>query len=813
MITNYLKIAGRNLVKRKKHTFLNIAGLTIGMTCCLLIFHYVSFERSYDTFQPEHGTIVRVRLDNYKKGTLAWKSATSYPAIGPTMKKDFPEVKDFCRLIDAELLLTNQQRQVKFQETKGYFADPSALRMLHVQLQHGNAATALTAPDKMVVSESLAHKYFGNADPIGQKLFIDNPAENTTYEISGVFKDYPVNSHLDIQYLVSYETLKKGIIMQGDSSNPAETAWGWYDFYNYLELQPGTDIAKLQAKLPAFSDRHMNSLEWAKKNNVRNELHLLPISDIHLYSNYNQEAEVNGNGQAVGYLFLVAIFIIGIAWINYINLATARSVERAREVGVRKVLGALRTDLIRQFLTESFLLNLVSLLLSLIAFLVLLRPFDGFTGHPATGITLTSWYWLMFFAMFAGGTLLSGIYPAFVLSGFQPIVVLKGVFKNATSGIVLRKGLIVLQFTTSVVLIAGTIIVYKQVSFMRNQQLGVNINQTLVLQGAKSVARDQYMNTFQPFKTDVLQMTGVQKMAASTTVMGQEIYWTNSFRRVDKADAPVYTLYNLAMDEDFMSLYEMKFMSGEVHPTDFQSGQKKGLLNETAARLLEFNAPEEAVGQKIRAGRDTITVAGVVADFHQQGLQKNIQPMLLRLSTQPRDFYSFRINQAQLQSSITAIESIWKKHFPNDPFSYSFLDEAFAQQYKADTLFGKVFGIFAFLAILIACFGLLGLSAYNVLQRTKEIGIRKVLGASAQNILVLLSKDYLKLITVALLLAVPLGWYLMYQWLQDFAYRTTIQWWIFLIAGMLALLIALLTIVLQAVKTVTDNPVKSLRSE
>lgn len=813
MIANYLKISVRNLGKRKSHTFLNIAGLTIGMTCCLLIFHYVAFERSYDTFHANNENILRVRLDSYKKGTLAWKSATSFPAIGPTMKKDFPEVKDFCRLIDAELLLTNESTQVKFNETKGYFADPSVLNMFNIQFKQGNPANALTAPDKMIISENMAQRYFAKENPIGKKLFTGNPQEKRVLEIAGVFKDYPSNSHLDIQYLVSYETFKKEILMQGDSSNPAETAWGWYDFYTYIEVKPGTDIAKLEAKLPAFSNRYMNSSEYAKKANNRNELYLIPLKDIHLYSNFNQEAEVNGNGQAIGFLFLVAIFIIGIAWINYINLATARSVERAREVGVRKVLGAIRTDLITQFLTESFLLNLVSLVLSLLFFLLLIQPFDSFTGHPVTHLFLTPYYWGLFFALFAGGTLLSGIYPAFVLSGFQPIVVLKGVFKNAAGGLALRKGLIIVQFTTSVVLIAGTIIVYKQVSFMRNQQLGANISQTLVLKGVGSVDREHYKDAFQPFKTEVLQLNGIKKMAASSNVMGQEIYWTNSHRRIDKQESTPVTLYNLAVDYDFLPLFDMKLAAGRNFSEDFGTDKKSVLLNETAVKLLEFNNPADAIGKRIRSGGDTNTIAGVLADYHQEGLQKVIQPMIVRLRPTVNGCYSIKIEDAQLAPAIAAIGKSWKKYFPNDPFSYSFLDETFTQQYKADMLFGKVFGIFAFLAILIACFGLLGLSAYNVLQRTKEIGIRKVLGASAQSILVLLSKDYLKLIVVALLLAVPLGWYLMHEWLQDFAYRTTIQWWIFAVAGVLALLIALITIVLQATRAVTDSPVKSLRSE
>jgi putative ABC transport system permease protein len=557
----------------------------------------------------------------------------------------------------------------------------------------------------------------------------------------------------------------------------------------------------------------MNSRESAKKNNNRTEVYMMPLEDIHLYSNYNQEAEVNGNGQAVGFLFLVAIFIIGIAWINYINLATARSVERAKEVGVRKVLGALRIDLIRQFLTESFLLNLVALVLSAVIFLLLLSSFDQFTGHPETNITLSLYYWQLFALLFFGGTLLSGLYPAFVLSGFQPIKVLKGMFKNSASGLLLRKGLIVLQFTTSVVLIAGTIIVYKQVNYMRDQKLGANINQTMVLQGATSLEDSLYKTTFQPFKTDLLQQPGVKNIAVSTNVMGQEIYWTNTHKRVNTTNENGVTLYSLGIDYDFIPLFDMKLVAGRNFSATYGTDRKSILLNEKALAVLGFPNAAAAIGQKINSGRDTNTIAGVLADYHHQGLQKAIEPMIFRLRPNTRNYYSVKVETANLPATIAAIKKDWDKYFPADPFSYSFLDDTFSQQYKADIMFGKVFTIFAFLAIMIACFGLLGLSAYNVIQRTKEIGIRKVLGASAQSILILLSKDFMKLIVVSLVLAIPVGWYIMHQWLQDFAYRISIGWWIFAIAGLLALLIALLTIVLQAARAVVENPVKSLRSE
>jgi len=814
MIRNYLKLAARNLIKRKGYSLLNILGLAIGITCCLLIFQYVSFERSYDSFPEKAKQIARLRLDSYQQGKLSWQSATVYPAFGPTMKKDFPEVEDFCRLIDADILLSNDEKNVKFNEEKGYYADPSFLDMFSIKLKEGNPKTVLNGPNKMLLSESMAKKYFGNEDAVGKRLTLRDPNYTRTLEVTGVFKEFPFNSHLIINHLVSYSTL--GSIMQsfGDTSNATETAWGWYDFYVYTQLKQGTDLKKLESKLPAFCDRYINNREWNKTNNVKCEAYLIPLRDIHLYSNYNQEAEVNGNGRSVAFLFLIGFFIMGIAWINYINLATARSVERAREVGIRKVMGALRRDLVTQFLLESLLLNIVSLLIALGAVTLLTPVFNQMIGRDSgSDFVLQPTYWYIFAAIFTTGTLLSGIYPAFVISGYQPVKVLKGLFKNTSGGLSLRKGLIILQFATSVVLIAATMIVYQQVNYMRKQQLGVNIKQTLVLNGAASVQDSVYQNSFQPFKTAVLQQTGVKNMTASTSVMSKEIYWTNGINRLGVQNQAV-TLYIMGIDYDFIPSYEMKLIAGRNFSKDFATDNKTAILNETAVSTLGFSSPEKALNEKISRGRnDTLTIIGVVQNFHHEGLRKNIEPQMILLRPNARAAYSVKVESADMSKTIAAVKTTWDRYFPNDPFNYYFLDEVFDQQYKSDRLYGKMFTLFSFLAILIACFGLLGLSAYNILQRTKEIGIRKVMGASIQNVIFILSKDFITLVGVSFLVAVPITWWVMHNWLQDFAYRINMPWWVFAIAGIMAALIAFITISFQAIKAALANPVKSLRTE
>ena len=633
--------------------------------------------------------------------------------------------------------------------------------------------------------------------------------------MTGVFAEFPVNSHLIIHHLASYATLAKLVIQYGDTSNATETSFGWYDFYTYLLLKPNTDIKKLEAKLPTYCDHYVNSQEWSKTNKVVAELHLIPLSDIHLNSNYNQEAESNGNGRSVSFLFLIAFFIIGIAWINYVNLSTARSVERAREVGIRKVLGAIRKNLIVQFLMESLLLNGVAFILT-IGMVYLLTPwFNHLTGTNAkTDFSLPLNYWFGFAGMFLAGSLLSGIYPAFVLSGFQPILVLKGLFKNSTGGITLRKVLIVGQFATSVILIAGTIIVFQQVNFMRKQKLGVNINQTLVLEGGNSLIDSVYQGTLSAFKQELLKRSDIKSITASSSVMGKEIYWTNGARRLGAANKGDVTLYNMAIDYDFIPAFGLEMKAGRNFSREFKTDEKKAvLLNEQAARLLGFENYNKAVNEMINSSGDTVKVLGIVADYHHQGLQKVIDPMIFRLRQDNRDAYSIKISTGNLTGTISAVEKSWNRFFPSDPFNYFFLDELFDSQYQADKQFGQLFGLFSMLAIFIACFGLLGLSAYNVLQRNKEIGIRKILGASVQNILFILSKDFLKLVLISFLLATPFTWWIMHNWLQDFAYRISIPWWSFVLAGLLALFIALATIVFQAIKAAVANPVHSLRSE
>ncbi|HET6253214.1 MAG TPA: ABC transporter permease [Puia sp.] len=817
MFNSLLRIAIRNFTKRKAYSLLNLLGLSIGITCCLLIFEYVAYERSYDSFNKNANRIYRIQESDYQGGRIEGKWASTSPAVGPALKKDFPEIAGFCRLIQWNIQLINPANNAVFSEQKAYMADSSTLRILQMPLLKGNPANALTGVNKVVLSERAAQKYFGNEDPVGRTLYDEAADKRRPLQVTGVFKDLPSNSHLVIDMLISYPTLRHFQGADANPTDPTETSWTWSDYYTYIELKPGADIKTLESKLPDFANRHYNSRPENKAANDYYTFEIYPLTDIHLYSHYGEEAEANGDGTSVSFLFMIAFFIAAIAWVNYINLATARSLERAREVGVRKVLGALRSDLIRQFLAESLLLNIVALILALTISWSVSPLFNRLTGRSIdTPAFLPVTYWQIFAALFLTGAFLSGIYPAFVLSRFNPIAVLKGLFKNTAGGQFLRKGLIIGQFAASILLIAGTIIVYNQVRYMRSQTLGININQTVVVPGTASVG-DSVFNTLYPaFKQDLLNLKDVDAITGTSDVPGTEITWSTIWHRLRGDTKSNYIVHHLSVDYDYFKYYDLRLIAGRTFSKDFPTDAKAVILNESALHELGYAKPEDALGEPLHANQDQIGdvhVIGVAADFHQEGLQHAIQPLAILLGNGTTNFYSIRIKSTNTPQTIANIRSAWQRYFPADPFRYFFLDEYFNKQYAEYQRFGAVFGLFAGLAIIIACLGLLGLSAYNVIQRTKEIGIRKVLGASGQHLLYILSRDFLLLVAIAFVIAIPTTWWAMNSWLREFAYRIHIGWLTFAIAGALAFGIALVTVGLQAFKATLANPVKSLRTE
>jgi putative ABC transport system permease protein len=818
MLQSFLKLAFRNIIKRKGYALMNIAGLAIGITCCLLIFEYVAYERSYDNFQENANRIFRVQDEEYQNGRMVVPCAAAMPGVAPAMKREFPEVEEAGRLRKVEFLLGNDARNIHFKEPTVYYADQAILDIFHIPLVNGDSKTALSRPGKIIISVEEARKYFGTENPLGKTLTVHSSGNARPLEVTGIFKDNPSNSHLKLSLLVSYPTYSQVIGSYGNPNDVLETSFGWTDFYTYILLRKGADPKQLSAKLPDFIDRHYNNLPENKSVGDRFSLSLMPLKNIHLYSHYTEEAEANGDGQSVTFLFLIAFFIICIAWINYINLATARSLERAREVGVRKVLGALRAELIWQFMLESLLLNMMALILAIIITLSINPLFSHLSGRSLPSLlNLPSDYKEYFLVLLIAGTFLSGIYPALVLSRYQPVAVLKGIFKNAAGGQWLRKGLIVGQFAASIILIAGTMIVYRQMHYMQNQNLGANINETVVIKGAFGGLTDSaYHDVYSAFKDELLKLPGVKSITSSSAVMGEEILWSTNWNKIRGGSKQTVNLFHLGVDEDFIESYGLKMIAGNSFSRAPNENKRKIILNESAVHALGYSSPLAAIGELLIGNQndmDSLEVTGVISDYHNEGLQKSIQPLVLFPNRNTKANYSVKIEGRQAASVIPSIKKIWDRHFTTDPFDYFFLDEFFNRQYDENRRFGTVFGLFAILAITIACFGLLGLSAYNVLERTKEIGVRKVLGASVNNLVFGLSKDFLMLVVFAFVIAIPITAIAMHSWLQGFAYRTGLPWWIFAAAGLVSIVIALLTVGFQALKAALANPIESLRTE
>ncbi|MEM9391399.1 MAG: FtsX-like permease family protein, partial [Bacteroidota bacterium] len=620
------------------------------------------------------------------------------------------------------------------------------------------------------------------------------------------FEDVPDNSHIKFDFLFSYQTLND------QTDNSSETSWGWYDFNTYVLVDEDADIVDLQAKWDNYLAQEREE-SWTKYN-YSQEFILRPLLGIHLYSDLLQESEPNeqGDGDSVYFLTIIAFFILIIAWVNYINLSTARSFDRANEVGVRKVMGAQKGQLMYQFLSESFLINLFAVLIALIIVRTFWPYFVEITGRM---IPLNYFLDLQFFltlvVLFVLGTALSGFYPAVVLSSFKPVDVLKGKSNKSSSGNVTRKSLVVFQFAASVFLISGTVVVYQQLTFMQSRDLGIDINKTLVIE-APGIVDSLYDQNLAGFKVEASRMSSVKAITASTNVPGDEIFWTRGIKRLQGGPESNITVYNVGIDTEYIPTFELELLAGRNFSKDFINDYQRVLLNESLAKALEYKTPEEAIGQKVRLGGDTVEIAGVLANYHQMSLKSEVAPLVFRLTTFS-SFYSFKIETDNYQELLVEIQKPWDEFFPGNPVDYFFLDSFFNKQYESDRQFGTVFRSFSLLALFVSGLGLFGLASFLTLMRTKEIGIRKVLGSSVSSIVVLLSKDFLLLVAIANVIAWPLSWYVMNQWLSTFAYRINISPLIFLISGFGVLIIAFLSVGFQTLKAALINPALTLKHE
>jgi len=819
MFRNYFKTAWRNLMKNKTFSLINIAGLSIGMAACLLILQYVSFELSFDQFNKNADDIYRVYNDRYQNGKLIQHGTITYSAIGKAMQADFPEVVNHARVVSftKEIITYNTK---KIGNLTVLAVDNSFLSMFTYPLSTGNSQTALLEPNSVILSEALAKKLFNLRDNnfnalLGKEIIAGE--DSLPYKVTGICKDVPENSHLQFDMMISYITLYSGPHPWKD----ADYSFTDSDFWHYIQLRHGTDYKALEAKFPAFSERHF---QGNKVSGSVEKFYLQPLSKAHLYSDFEYEIGNTASATVVWGLLIIAVLIIVIAWVNYINLATAKSMERAKEVGVRKVAGATKQQLIKQFLTESFIINIIALLIALLIVTLVQSSFNNLIQHQLSlsylfakglnGYNITA----ALIVLIIAGVIVSGFYPAFVLSSFKPILVLKGKYTTSNKGIFLRKTLVIGQFATTVALIIGSFVVYKQIQYVNDQNLGFNMSQMLIIKGPELTPWDStFIGKQNAFTAELKQIPNVIGAAYSWRLPGDELGRNFDVRRADAPAETHFTVRNDAVSPDFIDLYQMKLLAGRNFiVTDYNPDWDKlhnMIVTANTTKLLGFKSINDAIGKQIISNKHAYDIVGVVADFHQKSLRYPIEPTMFYPATGTYSPFSVKVNPANLSSTIAAIKKKYDEFFPGNLFDYSFLDEKFNEQYANDQLFGKVFAIFSGFAIFIACLGLLGLSLFATTQRTKEIGVRKVLGASVSNIVVLLSKDFIKLVLIAFLIASPVAWYIMHNWLNDFSYRINISWWIFIAAGFLAVLIALATISFQAIKAAIANPVKSLRTE
>ncbi len=805
MITHYVRFLFR---KQPVFTALNFTGLVIGMTATLLLFGFTRYEHGYDRQSPHADHIWRVFNQTFDGSTVITKDANTHSAVGPTLKAELPSVVDFTRLYCGNspevVVLAGQQ---PFEVLRCYTTDPGFLRMFPQQALQGDLNTCLNDPGMALLTQTQSERIFGTTDALGKTFRISEGMMAGSYTVSAVVADPVENTHLKFDLLVSYATR----YAKGHEDN-FESYWD----YNYLQLAPGADPENVRRKLADINETFL------KKEGIR--LELQRFTDIHLHSDLTYELEPNGSVRTVRFLWLIALLILGIAFINFINLATAFAHERGKEVGIRKAIGASRGMLSFQFFMESLVLSVLAFVASAIAVQQLLPWFGDLIGRPLDATAFDPAFWAGSAGVVILMACLAGLYPALQLSGFRPAEALRGRFARG-QGDRLRKGLVIAQFACSVGLIFGVLVVSRQLDFLKKHELGAQIDQIVALKSVKRESREDTLSAHKLalFKTVCAQMPGVQGMALSSIVPGlgingisgsnRPIHWTQ------EPDFARITSYFVNTDEHFFELFGIQVLAGQHRlQADPAARYNTVSINQTMMKALGFLTPESAIGQQIAyensEGRTSMTVSAVIEDFHIESLKTTPKPTLYYcFAADQLQYISVKIAPENMAPTLSALQSAWTGLYPETPFRYWFLDEHFAQQYRSETQFGQVFGLFAALAIFISCLGLLSLTACHVQHRCKEIGIRKVLGASVTGITTLLAKDFLMLVIWSFVIAAPIAYHFMQRWLADFAYRIDLQWWMILVAGAVAMGIAFITVGFQSVRAALANPVKSLRSE
>lgn len=800
MFKNYLLVALRNLKKNKAFSFINILGLAIGMAACLLIIQYVTFELSFDNFQANKARIFRIDQDRYNNGKLSTKWTAGAFAVGNAIKV-LPEVENVVKMVGAgDVLASYKDQKMVIHNT--YFASEDFFKVFSFPLISGDPKTALKEPNTVVISQEIADKLFHGTDPVGKSILVNN---DSPVKVTGVMKKWPENTHMKCDYLLAYSTIYRF------AGNDLDTRWRNDGCITYVMLRPDANAKAVEKKFAAIANK---AYEQFKADGDGAVYMLKPVQDIHLSPDRMGEMQANADGKSVYLLLGIAIFVIIIAWINYINLATARGVNRAKEVGVRKTLGSAKNQLVVQFMFEAGLLNLMSLLLAFILIACFLPVFSSISGlHLSFTLFANSVFWLTVLAMLIVGTVFSGFYPALVLSSYKPVEVIKGKLSASQGGGLLRKALVVFQFAASIFLLIGSLTVFRQVQFMQQQDLGMKIDQTVVI-SAPLAKVDSFYRQMRGFKQQCLERPDVKSVSVSTTIPGDPVFWNaGGIKLVGDDDKNAKQYRVIGVDYDFLSAYNFKLLAGRLFGESFPTDTGSLVLSKAGAQQLGFNKPADVLGKRVFFWGKNYTVVGVVDNFHQQSLHDAYDAIIFRCIPDIRGSVSVKISSTDVQRTIQALQTNWKTYFPGDEFNYFFLDQHFNDQYKADQRFGQVFGIFTIIAILVACMGLFGLVSYTIVQRTKEIGIRKVLGASVNNILQLLYKDFAWLIVIAFGVSIPLGWYAIHQWLQSYPFRIDISLLLFIVPFVVVFIIAFVTVSFTSMKAAMMNPVKSLKTE
>lgn len=811
MLKNYFKIAFRNLFKHKGFSLINVAGLTLGLTACLLIGLFVWDEQQFDKFIPEGEQVYRLYTES-KNSQGMEKMVFTPPVFATTLKQEFPEVDETLRVLHTQSTNFFEAGGKKLYEEGGIHADTGFFNVFPLRFIYGSPQGVLADPASIVISQEMAERYFGNENPVGEEILYDQ----VPYQIKGVFENNP-KFHLSPNYITSLASS----VASGDFPEERLQSWRWQEFTSYVKLKKGADAEVLESKFQKLIEEKIQTLTELSGHTYRP--YFQPLEKIHLYSaDFKYDMAVRGNITYVRALSIIAVFILLIACFNFVNLATARSMQRAKEVGVRKTIGASRKQLMSQFIVETIILALISILIA-VAFTAFLLPWlnefaDKQISHT---LFLHPVVLLVFFSLTLMVGALAGFYPALVLSGFKPVSVLKGsAVSNASPGKTpwLRHSLVVLQFALSVLLIISALVVYRQVQYMNTKDLGFDKEQIMFF----PMRGDNMVENYETFKNELLQTPGVSSVSIGYGFPGDLVAGDGIF--VPRGgEQKEHGVTQLMVDYDYISTLGVELVAGRNFSKSITTDATEGfIINETAVKELGLGTPEAALGQPllwdvwVEEPEDSLKsgqIIGVVKDFHYKSLYDVVEPTVLQIFPPAYWKVAVKMETAGIESAMERVKGVWTRFSPDFPIEYKFLDESFDQMYKAEDKLKSLLWIFTGMAIFVGCLGLFGLAAYAAERRTKEIGIRKVLGASVQNIVVLLSEDFVKLVLVAVLIASPIAWYFLNDWLQDFAYRINISWWIFAFAGLAAVMVALITVGFHALKAAIRNPVKNLRTE